>query len=139
MPVKWLNGGRGSAETVRAHAEAMWAADGPIFTFGIHPASRDTLAGTIDVQLHHPYATPEQANLAFGLYPAWRGRGLATRAVLLAVRSLHERTNIKQALIRVDPANTASSAVARRAGFRLAETTFQAERGELDWFIRNVG
>ncbi|HZA16635.1 MAG TPA: GNAT family N-acetyltransferase [Pseudonocardiaceae bacterium] len=83
---------------------------------------------TIDVQLRQPYATQEQANLAFGLYPAWRGRGLATRAVLLAIRFLHERTNIEQALIRVDPANTASSAVARRAGFRLAETTFQAER-----------
>ena len=45
-------------------------------TFGI-TTSRDMLAGTIDVQLHPPCAAPEPATLAFGLYPAWRGQGLA--------------------------------------------------------------
>jgi hypothetical protein len=53
--------------------------------------------------LAQPYASEAQANLAFGLYPTWRGAGLATRAVLLAMRLLAERASIDQALIRVDP------------------------------------
>ena len=76
--VMWLNGGRGSAETVRAHiqrAEAMWVAAARSLPSASTRRTGDTLAGTIDVQLHQPYATPQQANLAFGLYPPWRGAG----------------------------------------------------------------
>lgn len=138
--VRWLNGGPGTPETVLAHLQrvgAMWAAGGPIFGFGIRAAPDDVLAGTLDVQMHQPYAREGQANLAFGLYPVWRGRGLATRAVLLGMEFLRGRTSIDQALIRVDPANRASSAVARRAGFQHARTVHEA-CGELAWFTRNV-
>ncbi len=138
--VRWLNGGPGTSETVSAHIQrvgAMRAAGGPIFGFGIRAAPGDVLAGTVDVQLHQPYAGEDQANLAFGLYPVWRGRGLATRAVLLGVEFLRVRTSIDQALIRVDPANRASFAVARRAGFEHVRTLREAS-GELAWFTRNV-
>jgi RimJ/RimL family protein N-acetyltransferase len=138
--VTWLNGGRGTPETVRAHLErvaTMWSAGGPSFTFGIRSAAGDVLTGTIDIQLAQPYATEAQANLAFGLYPPWRGAGLATRAVLLAMRFLAERTSIDQALIRVDPANQASAHVARRAGFQLIDTVGESA-GELDWFAKDV-
>lgn len=138
--VRWLNGGPGTSETVSAHIQrvgAMWAAGGPIFGFGIRAAPGDVLAGTLDVQLHQPYASEDQANLAFGLYPVWRGRGLATRAVLLGVEFLRKHTSIDQALIRVDPANRASSAVARGAGFEHVRTVHE-DSGELAWFTRNV-
>jgi hypothetical protein len=72
--VEWLNGGVSTPTTVRAHidrATAMWAADGPIFNFGIRTAATDTRVGTIDVQLGQPYAADNQANLAFGPYPPW--------------------------------------------------------------------
>jgi len=138
--VIWLNGGLGTPETVRSHIERvgmMWSAGGPTFAFGIRSTTDDVLNGTIDIQLAQPYATEAQANLAFGLYPAWRGAGLATRAVLLAMRFLAERTSIDQALIRVDPANQASSSVARRAGFRLIGRVAE-NADELDWFAKDV-
>ncbi|MBA3489853.1 MAG: GNAT family N-acetyltransferase, partial [Longispora sp.] len=85
--VRWLNGGRGTLETVRAHivrTMEWWEAGGPIFGFGIRLAPDDTLVGTIDVQLHQPFLSERQANLAYGIYPAWRRQGIATRAVVLA-------------------------------------------------------
>jgi RimJ/RimL family protein N-acetyltransferase len=92
---------------------------------------------TYSSTLAQPYASEAQANLAFGLYPTWHGAGLATRAVLLAMRFLAERTSIDQALIRVDPANQASSSVARRAGIKLNSRVAESA-GELDWFAKDV-
>jgi RimJ/RimL family protein N-acetyltransferase len=137
--VEWLNGGVGTAATVRAHidrAAAMWAAGGPTFNFGIRNTATDILVGTIDIQLDQPYAADNQANLAFGLYPRWRGQGLAIRAVLLAVRFLVQHTDIEEALIRVDPFNTASAAVAERADFRHIGKGNESENYE--WFIRVI-
>lgn len=138
--IRWLNGGPGTQATVRAHVERarwMWAAGGPVFTSGIRLAAADVLVGTIDIQLQQPYATENQANLAFGLYPAWRGQGVATRAVLLAMCFLRERTDVDEALIRVDPRNRAAAAVARRAGFALIGRATE-ESADLDWYAKPV-
>lgn len=139
--IRWLSGGPSTLETVRGYiqrAETMWSAGGPIFTFGIRATNREALAGTIDVQLQRPYAAPGQANLAFGLYPAWRGQGLASRAVLLAVCCLREHTEAEQALIRAAPVNTSSCAAARRAGFHFVGKELTDSQEELEWFLRNV-
>jgi len=53
------------------------------------------------------------------------------------MRFLAERTSIDQALIRVDPANQASSSVARRAGIKLNSRVAESA-GELDWFAKDV-
>lgn len=138
--VIWLNGGPGTASTVRAYIDEvgrMWAAGGPNFSFGIRRLSGEVLIGTIDVQLRPPYAIETQANLAFGLYPAWRGQGLATRSVLLALRFLESRPEIEEALIRVDPANPASAAVARRAGFAFLGQVPE-DSGAMEWFVKGV-
>jgi RimJ/RimL family protein N-acetyltransferase len=77
-----------------------------------------------------------RANLAFGLYPPWRGHGLATRAVLLAVCFLVRHPQIEEALIRVDPRNSASAAVARRAHFRHIGKVNKSDNYE--WFVRDI-
>lgn len=97
-----------------------WAAGGPSFCFGIRTLAEDTLAGTIEVQLDKAFLTPDQANLAYGLYPKWRGQGLATSAVLLAVEFVRRNTDMREVLILTATGNPASAAVARRAGFRAA-------------------
>ncbi|WP_197519818.1 GNAT family N-acetyltransferase [Pseudonocardia sp. HH130630-07] len=116
--VRWLNGGPGTLATVRAHvrrAIERWADGGPKLSFGIRVEDGAVLAGTIDVDLDH---AGRRAALAYGIYPAFRRRGLATRAVRLASRYLGERGDVQLISIDVDPANTASIGVARRAGFR---------------------
>jgi RimJ/RimL family protein N-acetyltransferase len=134
--VRWLNGGPGTTEAVQRHVEQvqqMWENRGPIFTFAIRLAAEGTLVGTIDVQLTQDAYRSDQANLAYGLYPDWRGRGFATRAVSLAREFLHRNASVRSALIRVEPGNVSSAAVAIRAGFTL--TTPVAETGDgLDWY-----
>jgi RimJ/RimL family protein N-acetyltransferase len=115
----------------------MWANNGPIFTFAIRSAEEDTLAGTIDIQLNGPALRSDQANLAYGLYPAARGRGFATRAVHLALDFLRPNRAIKSALIRVNPDNPRSAAVAMRAGFTLTMRAYDTDDGH-DWYEREV-
>lgn len=118
--VRWLSGGRGSRATVRAHVRRSierWAEDGPKLCFGIRLHRGTVLAGTIDVDLD-PIPGSRRAGLSYGIYPAFRRQGLATRAVRLASRYLGERGDIDRISIDVDRANVASVGVARRSGFR---------------------
>ena len=76
---------------------------------------------------------PGQVNLSYGLYPSFRGRGLATRAVRLMVGWLRDRDDVDQIVIRADPANPSSAAVARRCGFVYRRRT-DDDHGRLDWY-----
>lgn len=119
----WLNDGSRRAETVHQHISRgteQWAAGGPNFSFAIRTVADDVLVGTIDVQLDQHFLTAGQANLAYLLYPLWRGYGFATRAVLLAVAFLRLHTDIREVVILTPPENPDSAAVAHRAGFHPA-------------------
>ncbi len=138
--VRWLSGGVGTTDTVSnyiQHVQEMWANNGPIFTFAIRSAREDNLAGTIDIQLNRPAFRSDQANFAYGLYPGARGRGFATSAVHLALDFLRTNRAIQSALIRVDPDNPRSAAVAMRAGFTLTMRASDTDDGH-DWYEREV-
>ncbi|MFE5881560.1 GNAT family N-acetyltransferase [Streptomyces hydrogenans] len=79
----------------------------------------------VDLRFAGEGSTPDQVNVAYGLYPPWRGRDLATRAALPASRhaaaeaaeAAEGAEGAEEAVTQVDPENPASAAVARRAGF----------------------
>ena len=136
--VRWLNGGPGTRETVEAHVRACmaaWEAGGPTITFGIRTGVPERLVGTVDAHLELAGLELGQANIAYGLYPNARGHGLASRAVALMCTFLATRHGVREAIIRTEPANAASAAVALRTGFRLAR---RGGEGELDWYVRNL-
>jgi RimJ/RimL family protein N-acetyltransferase len=54
----------------------------------------------------------------------------------LAVRFLVAHTPVEEAVIRVDPRNTASAAVARRAHFRYIGKAHESE--DYEWFVREI-
>jgi RimJ/RimL family protein N-acetyltransferase len=58
--------------------------------------------------------------LSYGIAPAWRGRGLATRAARLATRWLIEERGVREVELHIALRNLASRRVAAKAGFRLA-------------------
>ncbi|MGW2334450.1 GNAT family N-acetyltransferase [Streptomyces sp. NPDC001685] len=99
---------------------------------------RRTLAGTIDLRFAAEGLTPGQVNVAYGLYPAWRGRGLATRAVLL-VCGYAAAAGARAAVIQVEPGNAASVAVARRAGFAPGGQRFADDGTLFDRYVRELG
>lgn len=140
--VRWLNGGRGTRAGVEAyigHCQEQWDTAGPLRAFGIRVAAVAALAGTVDLRFAVSGFAPGQVNVAYGLYPAWRGRGLATRAVLLASRYA-AGLGATAAVIRVDPENPASAAVAMRAGFtRDRRPHHDRDGARFDWYLRDLG
>ncbi|HEY1175897.1 MAG TPA: GNAT family N-acetyltransferase [Phytomonospora sp.] len=138
--VRWLNGGRSTLDGVRDYIDLCvrrWAELAPHRAFGVRVGPE--LAGTVDVQfaLPVPVLAPGQVNLAYGLYAPWRGRGIATRAVALAC-AYAAGEGATQAVIRADPGNPDSSAVARRCGFAFQRTLTEPGGERLDWFVRDL-
>ncbi|MFC7329971.1 GNAT family N-acetyltransferase [Marinactinospora rubrisoli] len=138
--VRWLNGGPGTREGVAAYirdCQEQWTVGGPLRAFGIRAGAGKVLAGTIDLRFEGEGLTSGQVNVAYGLYPSWRGRGLATRAVLLVSRYAASAGG-REAVIQVEPENPASAAVARRAGFVLGARTRGDDGTRLHWYIRDL-
>jgi RimJ/RimL family protein N-acetyltransferase len=135
--VRWLNGAPATPEGLVDYlrrCDEWWEASGPFHNFGIRVGSAGTLAGTVDVQHDQAYLKPRQVNIAYGLYPAWRGKGLATRSVLLACRYA-AGLGFTEAVIRCEPGNAASSAVAERAGFAYRGRDLVVADVPLDWYV----
>ncbi|MFF8711519.1 GNAT family N-acetyltransferase [Streptomyces sp. NPDC015184] len=138
--VRWLNGGPGTREGVEAYfrrCREQWDTGGPLRAFGIRVGPDGALAGTVDLRFAEDGLAPGQVNVAYGLYPSWRGRGLATRAVLLAARYAAAEGG-EEAVIQVDPENRASAAVARRAGFGPGERPPGNDGTRFDWYVRDL-
>ncbi|AKN17920.1 GNAT family N-acetyltransferase [Mycobacterium haemophilum] len=117
--VRWLTGGPATRRDVEAyirHCREQWVTDGPLRSFGIRIRAGATLVGTVDLRFEGEGLGSGQVNVAYGLYPAWRGHGLATRAVDLVCRYATEH-GATEAVVKVEPENAASAKVALRAGF----------------------
>lgn len=138
--VRWLNGGpstRAGTEKYFRHCMEQWGTDGPLRAFGIRVGMERVLAGTIDLRFGMPGLAAGQVNIAYGLYPAWRGQGLATRAVLLVCRyAAGERA--EEAVIHVAPGNPGSAAVARRAGFGFVDQVLSTDGNRFDRYVRDL-
>ncbi|WP_245573138.1 GNAT family N-acetyltransferase [Amycolatopsis benzoatilytica] len=136
--VRWLTGGLGTLSGTRMYfqyCQEEWAVDGPLRGFGIRVAG--LLAGTLDLRFAGEHLEAGEVNVAYGLYPTWRGQGHATRAVRLAA-DYAARVGAKRAVIKVEPENGASCAVAARAGFEPGGTV--VEHGEvLRLYFRDLG
>ncbi|GAA2161592.1 hypothetical protein GCM10010403_05840 [Glycomyces rutgersensis] len=133
--VRWLSGDPATPEGLRDYLDCCarwWRAGGPFHNFGIRVGPALELAGTVDVQTDMYYLREGQTNLAYGLYPQWRGRGLATRAVRLAC-AYAASIGCTEAVIRCEPENTRSAAVAARAGFTFLQCRSEPDGRVLDW------
>ena len=119
--VRWLNEGHHSTpERVTAwirenHDE--WINDGPRRHFGIFDEATRSLVGGVEANLGLLDGAPGRVNLSYAVFPAWRGRGLAARAVLLLCDWLAASTSARTAVIRIEPGNDHSPGVAVACGF----------------------
>lgn len=116
--VRWLSGGRSTVERTRAYiheldARAARGAAKRAFTIRLD----GRVAGSIDHDAEVTDGLEEgDVNLAYGVHPWARGRGVAVRAVELICARLQEQGAVA-AVIRADLDNVAPLRVAERAGF----------------------
>ncbi|WP_392543874.1 GNAT family N-acetyltransferase [Oryzobacter telluris] len=122
------------AQWLVGNAQA-WEEAGEVVDLGVVDVASGELAGCVGIQRGLDYLRDGQVNLTYALYPGWRGRGYAVRAVRLATRLELARREVAAFVIRAAPDNPESIAVARRAGFEPAGTTDDAH-GLLEWFTQ---
>jgi RimJ/RimL family protein N-acetyltransferase len=137
--VRWLSGGISTRQSVEEYIRRcmeQWEAGGLVHAFGVRAGS-DELVGTIEVQFDQPYLQPGTVNISYGLHPAWRGRGIATRAVLLADAHAAAAGAV-QAVLRIEPGNTASIAVAQRTGYVPFRESEESDGRQFIWYTKSL-
>jgi RimJ/RimL family protein N-acetyltransferase len=119
---KWLSGGRSTIATVQSYirsCEENWQGDGPRRAFGIFDCATSRLIGSIEANLAFPLLEPTQANVSYGVFPAWRGNGTALRALRLMGAYLKSVSGMRQMVLRISCENAASLRVAEKSGFQV--------------------
>lgn len=111
-----------------------WKRGDPLVDLGIEDESTGALCGIAGLQRGLDYLEPGEVNLTYSLYPNWRGRGYATRAVRLAMEAARSGGPVDRFVIRAAAWNGASIRVAHRLGFRYSHTSDDGH-GRLEWFI----
>jgi RimJ/RimL family protein N-acetyltransferase len=135
--VRWLSGRVNTEEGHRTwldQAEREWINGSQKFDLGIEIVQTGELAGMVGLQSQMPYLMPGQVNVTYALYPAYRRQGIATAAVRLAMGLAVDLFAAAELVIRTDPENASSAAVAHRLGYRLSRRTADSE-GVLDWYV----
>ncbi len=137
--VKWLSGGHSTLVNVQdyiAKNQESWRSGGPRRAFGIFDCASEQLIGSIEVNLER-ILKPGQVNVSYGIFRGWRRRGLALRALDLMSEYLRGATNVRQMVLRIAPANTASLRMAEKAGFAFLGV-FDEPEGSMSRYVREV-
>ena len=117
---KWLSGGRSTLATVQSYitsCEEHWRTSGPRRAFGVFDCSSDRLIGSIEANFAYRLA-PGQVNVSYGVFPGWRGKGVAQRALDLMSSYLRSSTELRQMVVRIARENAASLRVVEKSGFQ---------------------
>ncbi|HEX3931563.1 MAG TPA: GNAT family protein [Nocardioides sp.] len=83
----------------------------------IADAETDEAAGLVNLQ----FRDDRTATVAYSVFPAHRGRGIAPRAVRLVVPWARMSLGVEELLLEADAGNLASIRVAEKCGFVLVE------------------
>ncbi len=102
-------------------------AGGPMFAYAVRDAAGE-LVGGCELRL----AAPDSADVSYWVFPAFRGRGYARRALTLLCQAAAKLDDVRWAEAHIDADNLASRRVAERAGFvETGVVKDQAPSGEL--------
>ena len=97
-------------DTIRS-CEENWQGEGPRRAFGIFDCATNRLIGSVEANLAFPLLEPAQANVSY----AWRGNGVALRALRLMGAYLKSIGGTRQMILRMSCENAASLRVAEKS------------------------
>jgi RimJ/RimL family protein N-acetyltransferase len=113
------------------------AAGRPMFAYAVRD-SAGTLIGGCELRMRSTGA----ANLSYWIFPAYRRRGFASRALNLVAAAAEGIPGLSRLELRIAPDNLASRRVARKAGFSLvgSETATgpTGTASTVDVFVKDV-
>jgi RimJ/RimL family protein N-acetyltransferase len=109
---------------------------GPRRAFGIFDAATKQLIGSIEANFAIRLA-PDQINISFGVFPDWRGKGTAQRALDVMSSYLKRETDVRQMMVRVSVENGASIRAIRKAEFQFVGV-FEELEGVMARYVRDV-
>jgi RimJ/RimL family protein N-acetyltransferase len=122
--LRWLNDPPMDAEACRTamgRAQEAWRS-GRAAPMTIVDASTDEAVGIINLQ----FRDEDTVTVAYSVFPAQRGRGIAPRALLLVADWALRDLGVTQLFLEADEANTASIRVAEKCGFHAICTKSEA-------------
>jgi RimJ/RimL family protein N-acetyltransferase len=117
---------RSTEETARraiVEWQEAWRTGGRTRTFAVRDEATGALAGGCQVRLRDDGI----AEMSYWIFPDFRGRGFAGRALRLACDWAFAHLGVERMELYIEPDNLASRGVARRAGFR-KEGTLRAQQ-----------
>ena len=136
---KWVSGGRSTLSTVEAfirNNQESWRNGGPRRAFGVFDCASNRLIGFIEVNMAR-LVNAGEVNVSYGIFPQWRRKGLALRAIDLMDQYLRTAKEARQIVLRIFPANTASLKLAEKAGFTL-QGLFDEPEGRMARYVRDI-
>src|SRR5215472_3945598 len=136
---KWVSGGRSTLANVKEfiqNCQENWRNGGPRRAFGVFDCATTRLVGFVEANLAF-LRDPNQVNVSYGIFPEWRGRGLALRAIDLMDQYLRIATEARQTVLRIAPTNTASHRIAEKGGFTFCGVFYEPE-GRLLRYVRDL-
>lgn len=110
---------RSTEESVRSSIERGqndWANDGPTRAFAVREKASGRLVGGCELRLVGGAA----AEISYWIYPPYRGRGFARRALKLVLEWSKRERGINRFVLRIERDNIASRRLAASIGFVLS-------------------
>jgi len=141
--IKWLSGGKSSLELVKNWIKKnkdYWQKGGPVFNFAIIDKTSNKLVGMVEANTGYEKIEGIEngnANISYGIYPQFRGKGYAQKAINLLLDFLKSK-QVKRAVIRTNPQNPASMKVAQRLGFEEKDQITKRDREKLKIFVKTL-
>ncbi|HKZ33676.1 MAG TPA: GNAT family N-acetyltransferase [Candidatus Nanoarchaeia archaeon] len=138
---KWLSGGKSTIKSVGNWIKknsGYWKRNGPVYNLAIWVGSN--LIGMVEANTDENKIEgmkKGQANISYGIYHKYRGRGYAAKAVSLFLKILKLK-GITHALIRVNPKNTNSLRIPIKCNFRETGEIKTKDGNYLRLFIKDL-
>jgi RimJ/RimL family protein N-acetyltransferase len=82
------------------------------------------IVGWVDYDTDRDWLGPQEVNVGYNVFAAYRRRGFATRAMALLFGLLRDHTDHKRANLVIDVDNVASLGVARALGAQVVKSNF---------------
>ena len=103
---------RSNVERAIADWAESWRSDGPVRHWAICDQETDRIIGGVELR----DLGDGKVNVSYVVFPAWRRRGIATRACRLALAYAAAVMECRAAMFKMRQGNAASIAVARKLG-----------------------